>query len=345
MPLSEEDRGAMELEHLRKVHRTQEPPEDVRLLPPIPDGLKTAYSRLLASTCAPHTKLGVRYVLAGYSFVAAAKMVGAKNRKNIYDAARRHGCLGDFNRLISVATAAARLGLERLEEVLLDDQLEISARDLAVVTGVMIDKATAFEKLQRMGIGTDGPTFADALERLCAHVAETGGSVRASFEMSAGDSSIDVTPKVQGSVHAPLPLLETTHFAREEEALVLEVKPLTLEEEEDETPQWIEPKVPAPSREALRQLIQKHRIVLRMRNGWDGKGERTLEQVGRTLGTSRQRAHQLERKATERLREILNVLDAKPAGGEALAMASRGPASLGESDGDGLGAGGDAAAG
>ncbi|MBL8795407.1 MAG: sigma-70 family RNA polymerase sigma factor [Planctomycetia bacterium] len=57
----------------------------------------------------------------------------------------------------------------------------------------------------------------------------------------------------------------------------------------------------AAARERLRPLLaalpERLRLVLTLRHGLDGEGERTLEDVGRVLGVTRERVRQLEHDA------------------------------------------------
>lgn len=51
----------------------------------------------------------------------------------------------------------------------------------------------------------------------------------------------------------------------------------------------------------LEQLNERERSLISMRYGLDGKPERTLEEIGRTLQISKERARQLERRAMEKM--------------------------------------------
>lgn len=53
---------------------------------------------------------------------------------------------------------------------------------------------------------------------------------------------------------------------------------------------------------ALDVLPMRHRMVLRLRFGIGGRREKTLDEVGKKLGVSRERARQIEREALESLR-------------------------------------------
>jgi RNA polymerase primary sigma factor len=53
----------------------------------------------------------------------------------------------------------------------------------------------------------------------------------------------------------------------------------------------------------LEGLEERERQILRWRFGLDGQGEHTLQEIGRRLGLSRERARQLEARALAQLRE------------------------------------------
>ncbi len=55
---------------------------------------------------------------------------------------------------------------------------------------------------------------------------------------------------------------------------------------------------------ALRELPERHRLVLRLRFGMSDGRPRTLEEIGRRLDLTRERIRQIEREALTRLREI-----------------------------------------
>jgi len=56
------------------------------------------------------------------------------------------------------------------------------------------------------------------------------------------------------------------------------------------------------AREALGLLAPRERKILRLRFGFDGGEDRTLEQVGRVLGLSRERVRQIEHQALDKIR-------------------------------------------
>ena len=58
-------------------------------------------------------------------------------------------------------------------------------------------------------------------------------------------------------------------------------------------------------REALVDLDDRERHIIRNRFGLLGGGELTLEEIGKTLNLSRERVRQLEREAKEKLRNAL----------------------------------------
>ena len=57
--------------------------------------------------------------------------------------------------------------------------------------------------------------------------------------------------------------------------------------------------------EALSELTKQERTVIRLRFGLDGKGPRTLRQIGEKLGYTRERIRQIEQAALEKLRVAL----------------------------------------
>lgn len=58
-------------------------------------------------------------------------------------------------------------------------------------------------------------------------------------------------------------------------------------------------------RELLAALPERKQKIIRLRFGLDGNGPRTLEQVGRQLGVSRQAVQQQEQIAIRQLRKML----------------------------------------
>jgi RNA polymerase sigma factor (sigma-70 family) len=58
-------------------------------------------------------------------------------------------------------------------------------------------------------------------------------------------------------------------------------------------------------REALVTLPDRERTILWRRFGISGEDEMTLEEIGKTLGLSRERVRQLERDAKLKLRDLL----------------------------------------
>ena len=56
--------------------------------------------------------------------------------------------------------------------------------------------------------------------------------------------------------------------------------------------------------EGLALLDERERIVIALRFGLDGTEPKTLEEIGRRLGFSRERARQLESKALKRLAQL-----------------------------------------
>lgn len=60
-------------------------------------------------------------------------------------------------------------------------------------------------------------------------------------------------------------------------------------------------------REALIQLDERERHIIRNRFGLLGGQELTLEEIGRSLNLSRERVRQLEREAKDKLRASLNA--------------------------------------
>ncbi|MCP4039029.1 MAG: sigma-70 family RNA polymerase sigma factor, partial [bacterium] len=59
-------------------------------------------------------------------------------------------------------------------------------------------------------------------------------------------------------------------------------------------------------------LTPREQLILRLRYGLAGEEEHTLEQIGQTLGLSRERVRQLEARALKRLRETQPALRLHP---------------------------------
>jgi RNA polymerase sigma factor (sigma-70 family) len=64
-------------------------------------------------------------------------------------------------------------------------------------------------------------------------------------------------------------------------------------------------------REALNHMRDRDSLVLRLRFGFDGEDELTLDQIGRRLGLTRERIRQIEKKAEVQLFHVLAELDKK----------------------------------
>ncbi len=61
--------------------------------------------------------------------------------------------------------------------------------------------------------------------------------------------------------------------------------------------------------EAIQKLKEKQRQVIYLRFGLDGEGSRTLQEIGKKMGLSRERVRQIEKIALERLRIIARRLN------------------------------------
>ncbi len=59
-------------------------------------------------------------------------------------------------------------------------------------------------------------------------------------------------------------------------------------------------------------LTAREQLILRLRYGLGGEEEHTLEQIGQTLGLSRERVRQLEARALKKLRETLPAQNLYP---------------------------------
>lgn len=54
--------------------------------------------------------------------------------------------------------------------------------------------------------------------------------------------------------------------------------------------------------EVMKELQEREARVLKLRFGWDGNGPRTLEEIGKMFGVSRERVRQIEKQALDKLR-------------------------------------------
>ncbi len=61
--------------------------------------------------------------------------------------------------------------------------------------------------------------------------------------------------------------------------------------------------------ELMRGLTPREVAILQRRFGLNGGGEQTLEQVSRTVGLTRERIRQIQKRALEKLREKLAAWD------------------------------------
>ncbi|MCK4532807.1 sigma-70 family RNA polymerase sigma factor [bacterium] len=61
--------------------------------------------------------------------------------------------------------------------------------------------------------------------------------------------------------------------------------------------------------EAIQKLKEKQKQVINLRFGLDGEGSRTLQEIGKKMGLSRERVRQIEKVALERLRIIARRLN------------------------------------
>ena len=59
-------------------------------------------------------------------------------------------------------------------------------------------------------------------------------------------------------------------------------------------------------------LTPREQLILRLRYGLGGEEEHTLEQIGQSLGLSRERVRQLEARALKKLRETLPAQNLHP---------------------------------
>ncbi|HVH16746.1 MAG TPA: sigma-70 family RNA polymerase sigma factor, partial [Myxococcota bacterium] len=59
-------------------------------------------------------------------------------------------------------------------------------------------------------------------------------------------------------------------------------------------------------------LTAREQLILRLRYGLGGEEEHTLEQIGQSLGLSRERVRQLEARALKKLRETIPAQNLHP---------------------------------
>jgi len=121
-------------------------------LPPLPEHCRDAWIRLEQEMSDCKTRLGLRYLLAGWTYRDAAAAAGLLSDSPLSDAVTRHG-LGNLvhrtDRVVENHRKVALLGSEELIRRAEDGELKReSARDVAVVTGVSTDKVLEWEKKQ-----------------------------------------------------------------------------------------------------------------------------------------------------------------------------------------------------
>ena len=141
-------------------------------LPKLSKGQEEVFARLDVSHVGPPLKTSVRFYAAGYPLRESARLAGLKDHRETHRLATRIGLCGDLARLTQLAVGGARLGLERLEHELLDPMNDITIRDVAIVTGILVDKVHNAEKLRRV----ESEGFTSALTDLWERLREAGGS-------------------------------------------------------------------------------------------------------------------------------------------------------------------------
>jgi hypothetical protein len=160
-------------------------------LPPLPEKCKDVWKRLDAEMKPTRTKLGVRYLLAGWSYRNATEAAGLANHSQLREFVRRHR-LGEF---VHSTTAAIRnhhaIEIAATEALLEKDLTKESGRDLAVIAGVSRDKIRDYEQRQA------APTTAiDALHKVAEAIAATGMKLEVTLEPADTQQAPDPTPVI-----------------------------------------------------------------------------------------------------------------------------------------------------
>ncbi len=119
-------------------------------LPPLPEHCIEAWARLERDMSDCRTRLGLRYVLAGWSYREAAAEADLIDHGVLVKAVQRHGLVDLAHRTDRLASNHRQVAILATEELIergaKDGFKEDASRDVAVVAGVSTDKVRDWEK-------------------------------------------------------------------------------------------------------------------------------------------------------------------------------------------------------